>query len=102
MARYQIVSWHGIPTGVKVEDEAGQVRENLPRRFQIAVDAAATATGRVNNKDYLAGWEWSEPLERAGTAKEVAIAVAAELNETFSPARVKEMRQELEQRLSSQ
>jgi len=101
VAHYQIVSWHGIPTGVKAEDEAGQVRENLPRRFQIAVDAVATAVGRVNTKDYLAGWQWSDPIERAGTAKEVAMAVAAELDEAFSPARVKELRHELEQSLSS-
>ena len=102
MARYQIMSWHGIPTGVKAEDEGGQARENLPRRFQVAVDAVATATNRINTKDYLAGWQWSDPLEREGSAQAVAKAVAAELDESYSAARVKELRQELEQTLVSQ
>ena len=102
MARYQIVSWYGIPIGVKAEDEDGQVRENLPRRFQVAVDAVATATGRINTKDYLAGWQWSDLLEREGSAQEVAKLVATELDQSFSPGRIKELRQELEQTLSSQ
>lgn len=101
MARYQIMSWHGIPTGVKAEDEKGQVRENLPKRFQVAVDAVATAVGRVDTKEYLAGWQWSDPLEREGSARQVAKLVAAELDQSFSPGRVKELRQALEQTLSS-
>ena len=100
MAHYQIMSWHGIPTGVKAEDAAGQTRETLPRRFQVAVDAVATATGRINTQDYLAGWYWSEPLEREGPAPEVAKLVAAELEQSFPPGRVKELRLELEQALS--
>jgi hypothetical protein len=61
----------------------------------------ATATGRINSKDYLAGWQWSDPLERKGSAQEVAKLVAIELDQSFSPGRVKELRQELEQTLSS-
>ena len=96
------MSWHGIPTGVKAEDEDGQVRESLPHRFQVAVDAVATATGHINTREYLAGWHWSDPLEREGSAQVVAKSVALELDEHFSPGRVKELRQALEQTLSSQ
>ena len=100
MARFQVMAWHGIPTGVKAVDDYGQVRENLPRRFQIAIDAVATATGRVETKIYLAGWQWSDSEERDGTAQEVAKAVAAELEESYSPARVKALRRGLIQQLS--
>ncbi len=99
MAKYQILSWHGIPTGIKAQDDEGERRENLPRRFQAAVDAAATNTGNIGTKAYLAGWQWSEPQQRDGTAGEVAGAVAAEIENDYSAERVKELRQEIEARL---
>lgn len=102
MAHYQIMTWHGLPTGVKAEDAGGQVRAKLPRRFQVAVDAVATATGRIEGRAYLKGYQWSEPQDRDGTAREVADAVAAELEETYSPARVKELSRELEHRLTAE
>jgi hypothetical protein len=95
------MSWHGIPTGVKAEDDDGQVRQKLPIRFQAAVDAVATATGRIDTAGYLAGWEWGELIEREGSARQIAETVTAELEETFSPRRVKELRQELERRLAA-
>lgn len=100
MARYQILSWHDIPTGVKGEDAHGQVRESLPVRFQAAVDAAATAAGHIETKMYLAGWQWSEPQERAGSAREVTQAVAADLEAGYPPERVKEIRRALIARLN--
>jgi hypothetical protein len=101
MATYQILSWDGIPTGVKAKDGEGEARENLPPRFQAAVDAAAAITGKMSSADYLAGFRWGEATERAGTAREVARLVAAELVEAFPPERVKVMRRELEARLTA-
>lgn len=99
MAHYQILSWHGIPTGVKATDAGGEVRVHLPRRFQVAVDAVATAAGRTETEAYLAGWQWSEPAEREGAAREVAEIIAAELEASYTPQRVKSMRRELEREL---
>ena len=42
MARYQILYWEHIPLGVKATDVNGTVRENLPARFQQAVEDAAS------------------------------------------------------------
>ena len=101
MATYQILSWHGVPTGVKAKDTDGEKRENLPLRFQAAVDAVATATGNIGTKAYLAGWQWSPPEERHGTAVEVVSAVAAEIEKEYSTERVKQLRHELETRLTA-
>lgn len=98
MADYQIMSWYGIPTGVKASDESGQVREKLPLRFQAAVDAAATATSRTETKAYLKGWQWSEAETRPGAARAVAQQIAAEMIEAYPPERVKALRQELEEK----
>jgi hypothetical protein len=100
MATYQVLSWHGIPVGVKARDETGQARVNLPERFQVAVDAVATAAGLTDRASYLAGYQWSPAEERPGSAQEVARAVAAETEASFPPERVKALRQELEARLA--
>jgi len=45
MAQYQILYWRHIPLGVKATDLNGTVRENLPPRFQEAIDRLATQDG---------------------------------------------------------
>ena len=100
MATYQILSWHGIPTGVRARDEEGMASENLPLRFQAAVDAAATETGHVGTKEYLAGWNWSEKVKRDGSAREAARAVALEVEEDYPPERIKILRREITSRLN--
>lgn len=101
MATYQILSWHAIPIGVKASDEDGQVRESLPERFQVAIDAVAMATELTDSESYMDGYQWADPADRSGTAQEVARAVVAELVADFPRPRVKEMRDELEGRLKA-
>ena len=96
---YEILTWHGIPTGVRASDEAGQVVEHLPPRFQVAVDAVAMSAGLTEYEDYLAGWRYSEPVERAGSATDVARAVAEEVASRYPPKRVRELRRALEAKL---
>lgn len=99
MSTYEILTWHGIPTGVRATDTQGQVVEHLPLRFQVAVDAVAMKTGRTEDEAYLAGWQYSEPAERAGSATEVARAIAAELVAEYPPGRIKELCRTLESQL---
>lgn len=96
---YEILTWHGIPTGVRASDEAGQVVEHLPPRFQVAVDAVAMSAGLTEYEDYLAGWRYSEPMERAGSAPDVARTVAEEVASRYPPKRVRELRRALEAKL---
>ncbi len=84
MARYQIMYWKDIPSQVKAQDETGVAKVMLSNRFIEAIDAAAMAEGTTATDAYEAGWGWGPAQERAGTAKEVADAVAAELEQRFS------------------
>jgi hypothetical protein len=83
MAKYQTLWWSEIPVGVKATDDAGTVRRQLNDRYQNAVDAVATATGRIETTKYLEQWNWSDKSERAGPASEVAEAVVAELEAAY-------------------
>ena len=83
MARYQILYWEHIPLGVKATDVNGTVRENLPARFQQAVENASSQAGHSSAAAYTSMFKWGKEEEREGSAAEVAAAVAKELDETW-------------------
>ena len=79
MAKYKILYWKGIPSQVRATDENGRANRQLPQRFQEAIDEAAMALGKIGTDSYTNGFQWGEELEQSGTAKEVADAIAIEL-----------------------
>ena len=79
MATYKILYWQEIPAQIKAEDEADDVPVELPAKFMERIDRLAAQRGLQASDDYLAQWQWSEEEERAGSAREVAEAVRAEL-----------------------
>jgi hypothetical protein len=84
MARFQILYWEHIPLGVKAIDVDGVVRENLPPRFQEAVENAASRAGQTSAAAFTSMFKWGKEQEREGTASQVAAAVARELDETWN------------------
>ncbi|MFQ5407321.1 MAG: virulence factor [Anaerolineales bacterium] len=89
MASVRIMFWKDIPYGVRAFDEGGnRVTRQLARRFEAAVDAAAMAEGATDEKAYRAGFRWSEPEERSGSAAEVVRDIVAEINAAYPPSRL--------------
>ena len=84
MARYQILYWEHIPLGVKATDVNGTVRENLPARFQEAVERATQRGGQSSAAAYTSMFKWGKEQEREGMATEVAAAIAQELDATWN------------------
>ena len=83
MARYRIVHWKEIPSVVEAADGERTAREQLSQKFQDLIDALAMRENATEEDAYLEGWGQSDWLDRAGTADEVARAVAAEIEEGF-------------------
>ena len=79
MAKYQILHWRKIPIQVKAFDAENEAKEQLPERFQVAIDELAMAQGAVGTDAYLEAWEWTPVEEQEGTPEEVSRAVAEEL-----------------------
>ena len=48
--------WRDIPTHVNAQKGRARYRATLPRRFQRAVDEAATAAGLTQASDYVSEW----------------------------------------------
>ena len=88
MTTIQIVYWRDIPAQVKVKAGRVRVSRQLTDRFQIAIDRAAMRAGLFNTDDYLAAWHNVEAPEREGEPEAVAEAVAAELEASYSDARL--------------
>lgn len=82
MASYRIIAWKDIPASVEARDEADHVTLELSERFQALIDSLAMQ-GEAHEQDaYLEHWAHTDG-ERAGSARDVGAAIAAELEERF-------------------
>jgi hypothetical protein len=82
-ATYVIVSWKDIPAAVEARDATDSVTLSLSDRFQALIDSVAMQFGLEGSDAYLEHWQRSEPRARSGSARGVAEAVVAELEERF-------------------
>ena len=80
MANLITLYWRDIPAQVIAERGRGRKREQakieLPRRFSVAIDAAAMRDGADSTDDYLSEWRRSKP-EECGEDLEAEAAVRA-------------------------
>lgn len=83
MASYVVVSWKGIPAIVEARDDGDSVSHPLTERFQALIDAVAMQQGLSESDAYIEAWERGEPVERPGSAADVATAVAQDLEDRF-------------------
>ena len=84
MAKYQVMTWHGIPSQVKVSDASGAVvKRQMPSFFLKEIDRVAMAEGLIESDDYLEAWTWSAQATREGSAEAVADALVDELAEAW-------------------
>jgi Virulence factor len=84
MATYRVIAWKGIPASVEVQDGPDTAAVELSERFQMLIDSVAMQRGLHGSDEYLESWERGEPQERPGGAREVADAVAADLEARFA------------------
>jgi len=92
MAEYQITYWRDLPSMVTArEGRRNTAKVELPQRFQDAIDRAAMVMGLTGTDAYLEQWRRDGWQERPGTPEEVAQAVAAEVEATYSPTHLREL-----------
>lgn len=83
MATYQILFWKDIPSQVKVWDATDELNLDLGPSFLAKIDQAAQAAGLTGSDEYLSQWQWSEEMEREGSAEAVAKDLVDELEARF-------------------
>ena len=85
--------WRDIPAQVIAESGRGRNRQQakieLPRRFAIAIDAAAMKDGADSTDDYLADWRRASPVECGDDLDAEAAKLAANLEADYPAERVR-------------
>ena len=87
MAKYTILYWKDIPSVVEASDATDSAKVQLSERFQALIDSVAMKLGLDGTDAYLEQWDHGDEEERAGSAREVADAVARELEAKFGEFR---------------
>ena len=83
MATYQVVVWKGIPASVEARDGEDVATVALSEKFQMLIDSVAMQLGLHDSDAYIELWTRDAPKERPGTARQVAEAVAEEIEAKF-------------------
>lgn len=84
MATYTILYWQDIPSFVEAKEGEDVHKIQLSDRYQALIDAVAMEKGLAGTDAYLDAWVRGAPIQREGSAKEVAIAVQQELEDQFA------------------
>ena len=95
MAHLITLFWRDIPAQVIAETGRGRNRQQskieLPRRFAIAIDAAAMKDGADSTDDYLAEWRRSEPVSCGDDLYVEATKLAAHIEAKYPAERVRKL-----------
>ena len=95
MAHLITLFWRDIPAQIIAESGRGRKRQQakieLPRRFAIAIDAAAMKDGADSTDDYLAEWRRSEPVPCGDDLDAEAAKLAADLEADYPAERVRQL-----------
>ena len=92
MAHLITLFWRDIPAQVIAESGRGRNRQQakveLPRRFAVAIDAAAMRDGANSTDDYLAEWRRSEPILCSDDLDAEAAKLATDIEADYSVERM--------------
>ncbi len=95
MAHLITLFWRDIPAQVIAESGRGRNRQQakieLPRRFAIAIDAAAMRDGANSTDDYLAEWRRSEPVSCSDDLDAEATKLAADIEADYPTERMRNL-----------
>lgn len=79
VVRYQVLYWRDLPSALKVWDDFGEVKLDLPGRFAERIDAEAQKLGLTSADDYAAQLKWGDEQERPGIPDAVVQTLVKEL-----------------------
>jgi hypothetical protein len=91
MPEVTIVYWRDIPAQVIVGKGRRGSKVQLPERFEQAIDRCAMKIGAKDADAYLAEWRKAPPYEVDGEQEALAASIAADLEATYDPARIRQL-----------
>ena len=83
MPKITVIYWRDIPAQVIVQQGRKRFKQELPRRFAIAIDRAAMRAGRGSSHAYLEDWR-RESQVAEGDPETLVAETLAELETRFA------------------
>lgn len=87
MTQGTVVSWQEIPSMVEARNGRDRHKVQLSERFQELIDMIAMRRGLDGTDEYLAEWRKNPSEARVGSARDVAEAMAQELEDRYEEIR---------------
>jgi 5-methyltetrahydrofolate--homocysteine methyltransferase len=79
VVKYQILYWRDLPASLKVWDDFGEVKVDLPAKFAERIDLEALKLGLTTGDAYTAQLRWGDEQSRPGVPEDVAKVLIKEL-----------------------
>ncbi len=86
---FQLIRWRDIPSLVKVRSGSLRKSQQLPKRFQGAISAAALRAGKTSSEAYMSEWRTTAWQEREGELAALIELLVAELEDSYPPSRLR-------------
>lgn len=87
MAKVVLISWQEIPSMVEVKSGRTRHKVQLSEPFQELIDLIAMKRGLDGSDDYLLHWRRETMADREGDVKEIAEAVASDIEANYASVR---------------
>jgi 5-methyltetrahydrofolate--homocysteine methyltransferase len=79
VVKYQLLYWRNLPASLKVWDDFGELKVDLPARFAERIDLEALKLGLTTGDAYTAQLRWGDEQSRPGVPEDIATILIKEL-----------------------
>jgi hypothetical protein len=79
VVKYQLLYWRNLPASLKVWDDFGELKVDLPARFAERIDLEALKLGLTTGDAYTAQLHWGDEQSRPGVPEDIATILIKEL-----------------------
>ncbi len=86
--KFQVIRWRDIPAQVKVRAGEKRKGQQLSKRFQAAISAAALRAGKTGSEEYMSEWRSSDWQEREGEPEALIEDLVTELENNYPASRL--------------
>lgn len=91
MPQCTILYWRDIPAQVVVRQGRTTAKQQLPERFEQAIDRAAMKSGAKDSDSYLSEWRRGTPVEMDGDVDAILQNQVSYLETTYSKDKLIEL-----------
>jgi Virulence factor len=91
MADLVVLYWRDMPSQVIARAGRKTAKQELPKRFMEAIDAAAMRAGATDTDAYLQGWRRGDPSPCGDDLEKAAADAVADIDRAYDSVRLQRL-----------